>query len=135
MDIQKLLDGMSAMGRLTRRNYHLTLGALTMKLEALPTEMPVEFDDGSPVGEEQSYRGYYDDLAFARGPKSSLVTDVLEACRRAASQTYTGYKGGDFTYDADTPLWSAEYGCTGPAIIDAIERDDKLILVTRQVQP
>lgn len=133
MDIQKLIDAMSDMSRNTRSHYHLTLGALTTKLESLPPETPVRFDDGMGVGEEDSYRGYYADLAFSAGAPDTVAASFLLACRRAASTTYEGYKGGDFEYDPNTPLWRAEIGCYGPAIIAALEQDGKLILVTKAV--
>lgn len=133
MDMQALIDSMNSMSRSTRSDYHLTLGDLTTKLESLPPETPVRFDDGMGVGDEDSYRGYYADLAFATGAPDTMVASVLLACRRAAQDTYEGYKGGDFTYDTDTPLWRAEYGCTGPAIIGMLEQDGKLILVTKDL--
>lgn len=133
MDIQEMLNAMSDMSRNTRSDYHLTLGALTEKLESLPGDMPVRFDDGMGVGEEDSYRGYYADLAFATGAPDTMVASVLLACRRAAIDTYEGYKGGDFKYGPDTPLWRAEYGNCGPAIVAALEQGGKLILVTKDL--
>lgn len=134
MDIQKLLDAMSDMPRNTRSDYHLTLGELTEKLASLPADTPVRFDDGMGVGEEDSYRGFYSDLAFATGAPDTMAASVLLACHRAATNTYTGYKGGDFKYGPDTPLWRGEWGCCGPAIIAALEQDGKLILVTKDLR-
>jgi hypothetical protein len=133
MDLQKMFDAMSDMSRITRADYHLTLGALTEILEKVPPETPVKFDDGRQVGEEDSYRGYYADLAFEIGDKPSTASDVLQACRRAATDTYHGYKGGDYTYDERTPLWRAPYGCCGPAIIGADVRDGEVVLVTKDI--
>ena len=132
-DIQALFDAISDSARRSRSDYHLTLGTLTATLETLPPETPVEFDDGSPVGEEDSYRGYYADLAFASGKKPSTAADVLAACQRAATETYMGYKGGDFTYDERTPLWRGEYGCCGPAIVAAEVCAGKLTLLTKDI--
>jgi len=134
MDIQKLLDAVSATGRQTRSGYHLTLGALTKELEAVAPGMLVVFDNGFSVGSEHSYRGYYDDLSFESDAVESTAATVLDACRRAAAEIYEGYKGGDFTYDERTPLWHAPYGCCGSAIVGLIEQDGKLVLLTKDVE-
>lgn len=133
MDIQKLLDTISDASRNTRSGYHLTLGELTTLLREADPAVLVEFDDGASVGDETSYRGHYADLAFEAGGKPSTAADVLNACVRATTRTYEGYKGGDFTYDERTPLWRAEWGCTGPAIIATLAQDDRIILITRDV--
>jgi hypothetical protein len=71
------------------------------------------------------------DLAFETGSAPSTVADMRKRCARAAVDTYTGYKGGDYTYDERTPLWRAQYGCCGPAIMAATQIDGALILVTK----
>lgn len=113
-----------------RANYHLTLGQLAAVCEQHPDAEVVtdttggngDSPFGDTIGRENSYRGYYDDLAFAPavyGETPRLGRDVFEQCQRAMTETYTGWKGGDYRYDAGTPLWLAQYGDCGPAIIDA----------------
>ena len=34
----------------------------------------------------------------------------------AIGETFTGYKGGEFKMDGDTPVYYAPYGSTGPEI-------------------
>ena len=131
-DIQKLFDAITTTARDSRSNYHLTLGGLMAALDAMPDNALVVCDDGTAIGDEHSYRGYYADLAF-KPAKEASVGDVRVLCERAISQSYTGYKGGEFCYDADTPLWRATYGCTGEAIISATQIDGKLVLGTKEI--
>lgn len=57
----------------------------------------------------QSYRGYYDELAFTDGEKVSL-RDVKISVNRAITEEFEGYKGGTFEYDYSTPVHLAAYG-------------------------
>jgi hypothetical protein len=125
MDIQKLIEISSAARRDSRGDYHVTLGEM-IELAAKATGV-VRFADGCGPGEEDSYRGYYSDLSFNRGPVIPAVV-FLEQCRKALGSTYTGYKGGDFQMAEDTPLWRAEYGTTGDAIVDGEVIDGDLVL-------
>jgi hypothetical protein len=139
MDFQKLFDGVSASMRDARKPYHLSLGALRDLAAEAPegTLFVVQDDDGGisgGIGNEHSYRGYYDDLALERISDPTTAADVLAMCERALSETYEGYKGGDFRYDEDTPLWLAFYGITGLAIVGVSKPADGVIgLVTKVV--
>ena len=115
MDVRRLFDAMSEMGRATRSDYHLTLGGLIKQLESLPPGLPVKFDwNGEYPFQEMSYRGYYSDLAFDwRESPITDVTRLLSLSQDALDSTYEGYKGGDFVMDKATPLWAAPYGDTG----------------------
>jgi len=47
-------------------------------------------------GEPDSYRGYYDEIAFA--PKENVTFgEMLEHAKSALGATFTGYKGGEHT--------------------------------------
>jgi len=60
----------------------------------------------------QSYRGYYEQLAFA--PADHVrVGEMLASAKEALGATYGGYKGGDFTMTEYTECWLAKYGDTG----------------------
>jgi hypothetical protein len=65
-------------------------------------------------GEPHSYRGYYDELAFE--PMRTTIGEMLKAAESADGESYTGYKGGAFEMDGDTPVHIASYGCTGIAL-------------------
>ncbi len=133
MDIQKLMNAISESARVARKDYHVSLGALTKALRENP-DGRVSTDDGRGLGEEHSYRGYYSDLSFEPEGTSSSVAEVLAACERALKNTYEGYKGGDYTYADDTPLWLAPYGCTGPAIVALKVVDGDIYLTTKDME-
>jgi hypothetical protein len=135
-DMQRLLDSVSDACRNSRKPYHLSLGQLREQLDALPHGMTVVADNGAFIGREHSYRGYYDDLAFEPSIEHSNVGTLRIMVVRASQGTYTGYKGGEYTYADDTPLWFAHRGCTGLAIVGARIDDTKparLILITKDL--
>lgn len=133
MDLQKLVDAMGEQGRLTRGKYQLTLGGLIARLSEADPELPVRFDNGSNPGEFDSYRGYYSDLMIQPGAICT-VADLLARAKAAVGETFEGYKGGDFRMGNDTPLWCSTYGCTGPAIMDAVDSGGEVVLVTKEIE-
>ncbi len=130
MDLQKLIDTLSAHGSAVRGSYHVTLGELTGLCEANPDGVVIVNSEGG-LGRENSYRGYYCDLAFAPAEKPTPTSDVLACCKRAATCTYEGYKGGDYNYHSRTPLWLASYGNSGPAIVSALVIGGDIHLTTK----
>lgn len=87
---------------------------LQQLIDALATADPNRV---CPIGftNPHSYRGYYDQLAFE--PAHDVrVSDMLACATGAIGATYSGYKGGEFTMDASTDVWLAEYGSTGETI-------------------
>lgn len=130
-DIQRLIDALANAGRRTRSEYHLTLGQAIKRLGELAAESPIRLDwiDQSP-GEPMSYRGYYSDLAFDFCDKAT-VGDFLKACKASLGKTFEGYKGGDFIMGEETPLWAADYGNTGRAIMDIRPDGAGFVLVTK----
>lgn len=63
-------------------------------------------------GAPDSYRGYYNDVAFE--PKAYVtVGEMLHHAKSAVGATFHGYKGGEYKMDTLTNTWIAEYGCTG----------------------
>jgi hypothetical protein len=61
MNLQAMIDGMSAGWQKERAESQMTLGKLIDKLDSLPPETKLE-----GFGEPHSYRGYYSDLAFEK---------------------------------------------------------------------
>ena len=90
-----------------------SLNDLIDRLEQLPQDMPIL------LGEADSYRGYYSDLAFAPlyDTEPRTVKEALKEALLAHGKTFEGYKGGEFTMEGDTPVWYSHYGTCGPAII------------------
>jgi hypothetical protein len=110
--MRSLLDGMSAQWQKDRAKSQMTLGDVIKTLEAMPGEATIEI-----LGELDSYRGYYDDLAFEPTPERRTVLAVLKECRAAMGKVFGGYKGGDYQMGEMTPIWVAEYGNTGMKLI------------------
>lgn len=135
MDIQKLIDTMNDLDQHTRANYHLTLGKLIESLAPMSGTLPVHFDwNGYSPNKERSYRGYYCDLAFDWGTEPMTVETLAGICGRALGSTYMGYKGGDYVMGDRTPLWAAEYGHEGRAIVGISLADDRVIIITKDLE-
>ena len=71
---------------------NLTLGKLIAELEALPPDTVVRFDfpEDKPQhpGEPDSYRGYYEDLAFESCNEPITASALLLSCKNADIQTH-----------------------------------------------
>lgn len=134
ISLQDSLNSIAAAQRETRSDYHLTLGALIAKLEAISDDLPVVFDFGGAPDELASYRGHYADLAWScTGLSPYSVSEILEKAKRALGAEFEGYKGGLFEMHDDTPLWCAGYGDnTGCAVIDLHVTPKTVTLLTKQ---
>jgi hypothetical protein len=113
MDMQQLVDDMnSAQQSMRKESEQFTLCDLIERLEQLPQDLLI------PLGvEAMSYRGYYCDVAFSPLLNTSFtVAHVLRTAERTVDKVLTGYKGGDFKMDLDTPVWIAHYGSCGRKI-------------------
>ena len=112
MNIQALIDGMTAQWQRERAETQMTLGKLIAALEAMPEGAEV-----ANLNSAHSYRGYYSDLAFELDDGTRPAADLLTECKAAMGQVFSGYKGGDFVMGVLTPVWVAEYGCCGPKLM------------------
>ena len=89
----------------------LHLGHLRDNLDMAPDEAIVCWDTEGFPGEPNSYRGYYDHLAFEPGAERITVGDFKRVIdERVMGKTFIGYKGGDYVMDHSVPVWCAEYG-------------------------
>lgn len=71
---------------------------------------------GDAFGHPHSYRGYYEDLAFEVA-HNRTVGQMLTDARSAIGQTFTGWKGGDFTMHGYSYVWIVEHeGETGESL-------------------
>jgi hypothetical protein len=86
----------------------MTLGQLIEVLEKLPQDYVFKHGFYWP----HSYRGYYEQMAFAPKENTS-VKDMLDAARSAVGATFEGYKGGDYIMTKSTKCWLAQYGRSG----------------------
>lgn len=90
---------------------HTTLGILIDWLKTQNPKLVVKDGFGSP----HSDRGSYDELAFT--PKDeATIGEMLRQAKSAVGKTFTGWKGGDYKMDLDTPVYIGEYGECGDAI-------------------
>jgi len=112
MNLQALMDGMSAQWQRERAETQMTLGELIEALEAMPADAQV-----ANLRDAHSYRGYYIDLAFVRNDDTRPAAELLAECKAAMGQVFMGYKGGDFVMGARTPVWCAHYGSCGEKLI------------------
>ena len=127
MDLQDLINGMNARMQAARAaSEQLTLGELIDHLKTLPIDTIIK-----GLGDLDSYRGYYCDLAFSPDPeKEEPVLELLERCKAAMGEVFTGYKGGDYVMGRNTPLWISEYGeCSDDMLIGI---DDTGNIITRK---
>lgn len=95
-----------------------------------PGQFPTTFD---------SYRGYYDEIALGHGHYEyphPITRDILiQRIEEAMGPVFTGWKGGEFVYDANTPVWVANPGqCEGYAITRVIDKGYKIILFTENCE-
>lgn len=111
MDIQAMVDGISAQMRRERAETQMTLGDLIACIQKLT---PGQMITG--LHRPHSYRGYYSDLAFEAGDKRSAA-DTLAMLRECMGKEFTGYKGGEYHMHAGTPCWQADYGTCGLKIV------------------
>lgn len=112
MELQAMIDGMSAQWQRERAETQMTLGSLIAALEAMPPDAPV-----ANLRDPDSYRGYYSDLYFEQQEGTRPASELLADCKAAMGQVFEGYKGGDYVMGALTPLWIATYGCCGKKLM------------------
>jgi hypothetical protein len=110
----------------------MTLGGLLGALAPLDSDMPivVDFTDSAP-GDFDSYRGYYEQIAFEEHGSHSTVAAFLREATEALGETMTGYKGGDFVMHRQTPVWASSYGrCSGMRLVGVDVVDGRVVLRT-----
>ena len=111
----------------------ITLGDLIDALAKRPPEDEVVFDFcGLHPTDVDSYRGYYDHLAigYSTEYKPVKVAALLAELRAADGKVFTGYKGGDFRMDRDTPMWVANYGESGSTAVVGVAGDYQTVIRT-----
>lgn len=134
MDLQKALNLMSDASRMTRSDYHLTLGAAIAWLEEVAPGTPATLNVIGTPGKVDSYRGYYADLAFEPQLEPVTAGEVLADLKAALGATFQGYKGGDFLMGEDTPLWVSAYGAaSGMAVLSIAMIDGRAVFMTKQI--
>ena len=133
--IKNLFETVSDSNRQTRSQYHLTLGKLIEYLSRYRDDKKVKLDIGGTLGEENSYRGYYSDLAFSQDYDLKMTAgNLLKRCKEILDSEYIGYKGGEYIMDYHTPLWISDYGDADDiAIIGLYHNDGICYLHTKKI--
>lgn len=131
------------------RSDQLTLGQIIEKLESCglkhgdkKEDKQVDYDFGTAIPTKlDSWRGSYNELAlgyklsgydniddhFAQTTAENLLSEL----KGAIGKTYTGWKGGDFEMDENTPVWVANNGDSGnTGIIDIVDDGWRIIIMT-----
>ena len=140
-NIKLLLEAFSSGARNSRGNYHITLKRLIITLNTVESNenslVKVEdYHSGFTLGyphKPHSYRGYYSDLAFEISDFKLTSKDFLDRCICCLDKEFEGYKGGLYKMDEDTPLWIADYGSCGKALIKTKIDDNNVILVAKDL--
>src|SRR3990172_1830687 len=89
----------------------VTLGELIARLEREDRTKLIK----NGFGEANTYRGFYDDLAFE--PATNVtVKEMLAQAMAVLGKTLTGYKGGDYKMTEHTDTWIAKWGELGEAL-------------------
>lgn len=122
--MQALINGLGAEWQRERAETQMTLGEMVDALKLMPSEKEI-----NGLGDLNSYRGYYVDLAFEPTSEPEPAGTLLARCKEAMGEVFVGYKGGDYVMGANTPLWLADYGSCGDKIISI--RDDGSVEVEK----
>ncbi len=126
----------------------LTLKELITKLEQFDGTLKVIIKNNSEIIEFDSigsYRGIYKYLAIGDGYsdeefighgktfKSNTVADIINLLKECNNNYFTGYKGGDFKMSDNTKMWVSDYGIASElGIVDVVQQDDKIVILTRE---
>jgi hypothetical protein len=112
-----------------------TLGELIDLLKQRDPDEKVRYDFGHfcPTTLD-SYRGYYDDLALGiddlawdEYPTARGLVAELES---AIGKTFTGWKGGDYVMDRETPMWAANPGYSHGTAITGLAESRGITVIT-----
>jgi len=146
MDIQdwvtKQIDEARSKRMLT--SPQITLGELISKIKPIvdnqknresKEEATVRFDFEYLFPTElDSWRGSYAELAlnFKSEGNEMTVTAFYNMLKEAIGKEFTGYKGGEFIMNEDTPVWVANYGNSGStAVVEVVDNGHTVILITQ----
>lgn len=83
----------------------MNLEQLRVFLDQFPDDRKCSLGFQNP----HSYRGYYDEVAFEYAINVT-VGDMKKSVSRAFSETFQGWKGGDYEYGGNTPVHFATVG-------------------------
>ncbi len=121
----------------------MTLGQLREALRAFSPTANVQYDRfGAYWNDLDSWRGSYAEpaIGWQEGPApngGSTVAALVEEVDKALSGcVYGGWKGGEFTFHEDSPVWIDNRGVSSQTYLVAVEQvfDSLIVLRTASVQ-
>jgi hypothetical protein len=111
----------------------MTLGRFIDALKSSPQNNTIRFRFASAgVGDFDSYRGYYDHIAIEPTDNVSTVGDVLASATYCLGRALSGYKGGKYVMNEDTPLWVAYHGRAGGSRVVGVINDECVTIIETQ---
>lgn len=137
MSLQNVFDAFSGAMRSQRSDYHLTLGQAIDILTKYNGAAIIRLEDGKGLGRPHSFRGYYSDLALEPKDTPGTVAELLSDLTAVHNRELTGYKGGEYLMDSDTPLWVAFYGTSSDIAItglDLADAGERIVVLTRNTE-
>lgn len=111
----------------------ISIGELLILLKHCEPTAEVEF--GFPgynrPTKVSSYRGYYDmpALDYSSGAVMSVAMLIEELREATDGRQYTGWKGGEYTYQPSDFLWVANPGEAGGYVITGITKTDWRVML------
>lgn len=120
---------------MTHPHNQITLGKLRAALKKAKPNAVVQLG-GANTGfpnDSMSYRGYYEDISFEPGPNEISAKEFLASVNDVIGKSFTGYKGGQYVMDENTPVWIAHYGSSGNAVIDVRVTSKSVAIITNHV--
>jgi hypothetical protein len=118
------MNQIEAMLNAASRSRHntMTLGEMIdiLSLANPEAEVSYDFPDQYPTRVD-SWRGVYAQLALGHGSKPIAVSDMLADLNAAVGATFTGWKGGEYEMDRETPVHVANPGQSGQTRIHSID--------------
>ena len=134
MNIEEQIKAIGKIGRdaTLKGTRQMTLGKLIKLLsEIIDQDKSIYFDFGYfRPAELMSWRGSYDELSIDYSEDEAVsVKTFLEDLKACVSKEFTGYKGGEFTMNEDTPLWVAHYGSSGHTGVSGIMDDGYQVII------
>lgn len=121
MDDAKVALQAAEIARIRESSHQMTLGAFIQRLSELPEGCEVLGCAG-----QHSYRGYYEQLAFAPDDLRRSRSHMLNIANECMGATFDGWKGGKYTMTERSLINLAPRGCCGKPIVGIT--DDGIIV-------
>lgn len=130
--LQQLVDKSHAMSKRSDAERTYTLGRLIDTFKGIKPELPVCFGFGRIYPSTlASWRGIYSQLAlgYSGDRHEQTAGAMLKEFESAVGKTFTGYKGGDYVMDRDTPVWVSNYGESSETAIVEVVSDEYRVTI------